>query len=1280
MKHRFNYREKEGVDAYKVTVDEIGEDGAITTRLSNEGDHSELMDLMRWMNTVTDEDFWLYASEHFSIPHLIDYYLICQIFGMVDSLGKNMVLTTFGPTKDSHGNLLTIWYPSFYDCDTIMGLNNTGQIDVSSGIEMSEYVQKDSKLWRLLTATNPNNPFPTMIAKRYTDLRRNVISNGQVTEYAPFAFESLIKFFENNLINSIGQKFYNEDAEAKYIKKKMYLHMCSGSRLSFTRRWLRERLLFLDSHYESTEYSSNRIALRSNKVIENGIIRIKTYSPQKIKIQFQDGAEPLKLRCDRNGWTEFTTNISNIENNNTTIFGADNIMEIEGLKELNISFLDIQNARKLTKLDVAGNKRLTSIVMNNNRYLRTLDISGCTGMGTDSKVQRIDLQNCNNIRKINVSNTSLQGIDFNATGGYIDELNISNTQIRSLSLIGQSYLTEIIANNNDNMTSFYMKKCNAMPKVEIINSKLDTFFVEDCEALREVNISGTAYLDSIRTVLCDNLTSLNLSRITGPGVSQIDLTTLLQLTDLNISHSSIKHIKFGQYTEDVNGVPTLKNYNKLKVLNANGSSLISIGFGVNASFSDTDRLNLGSLPNLTNVNFSECRSIKYIDNINVNGYTSFNQCGNLIEVNGKLTLNGSINSIFYGCGNLVKIPTFNLDGVSSMTLTFYACSKLTMNQAKTIMSTVSSNLKSAVGTFRECKGLIGQIPNDFFNRCTQITTIDEFFWGCNGITGGINTLLSPMGNTLKSMTDTFNGTGLTECPTALSFASLNVIQTMTRTFSNTNITSIPDANLFTRQKQTKTITSLHALFSGCSKMVGEVPETIFHGLDNLTNLSYFFNGTKVSGNIPPRIFDIKNGSVNSLTSLSYFFSGCSNITGSIPAKLFVYCPSLSTVEYFFRGTNVNGIIPENLFENNNNLTNTSYLFSGCSKLGTGLENGQICTIPKKLFSKKSKLQRADYMFQGCSGIVGKIEEGTFDDCTSLAYIEGMFMNCTGLTGQLPVRISTWTKEPHPDFPDLFPEIFIEVEHVEKYGIFDKSKIVTVKKLFYGCQNLVSTIPYSLLYGATDSLTDASEMFYMCYRITGKVPKELFSKCRKLKSAARCFQYCRTLNNPDYYDPDADELVRYIVDPDTFVNNPDLEDVSDLFQMYQEYPPAQVPLLLSGDMPPGLFRNNIALRNASGVFGSVPGLTGRLDTTTFNNCINLENMSGAFLGTKLKTVDRDLFLTCNRAMNFYWAFRGMTSVTSQTFDYDRLKRTPSNRTGCFTGSTFSNMASVPDSWK
>ena len=43
-----------------------------------------------------------------------------------------MVLTTFGRNDDGH----TIWYPSFYDCDSVLGLANNGEIRYDAGVDM----------------------------------------------------------------------------------------------------------------------------------------------------------------------------------------------------------------------------------------------------------------------------------------------------------------------------------------------------------------------------------------------------------------------------------------------------------------------------------------------------------------------------------------------------------------------------------------------------------------------------------------------------------------------------------------------------------------------------------------------------------------------------------------------------------------------------------------------------------------------------------------------------------------------------------------------------------------------------------------------------------------------------------------------------------------------------------------------------------------------------------------------------------------------------------------
>ena len=48
------------------------------------GYHSELQDLVSWVKNSTLEEFRSELKEHFSVTHVIDYYLIVYLFGLVD--------------------------------------------------------------------------------------------------------------------------------------------------------------------------------------------------------------------------------------------------------------------------------------------------------------------------------------------------------------------------------------------------------------------------------------------------------------------------------------------------------------------------------------------------------------------------------------------------------------------------------------------------------------------------------------------------------------------------------------------------------------------------------------------------------------------------------------------------------------------------------------------------------------------------------------------------------------------------------------------------------------------------------------------------------------------------------------------------------------------------------------------------------------------------------------------------------------------------------------------
>lgn len=78
------------------------------TRANGNDTMDELKRLVNWVSDASDELFKEQINEYFNKEYLIRYYLCTMIFGLVDNLGKNMMLTTWDGL---------VWYPQFYDLD-----------------------------------------------------------------------------------------------------------------------------------------------------------------------------------------------------------------------------------------------------------------------------------------------------------------------------------------------------------------------------------------------------------------------------------------------------------------------------------------------------------------------------------------------------------------------------------------------------------------------------------------------------------------------------------------------------------------------------------------------------------------------------------------------------------------------------------------------------------------------------------------------------------------------------------------------------------------------------------------------------------------------------------------------------------------------------------------------------------------------------------------------------------------------------------------------------------
>jgi hypothetical protein len=168
---------------------EVKEPYVDETRMEMMKDNSYgLKALIDWVDNCSDEEFVRDFEQHFHKDYTLRYYLMVIVAGMVDNLGKNLMLDTWDNK---------IFMPRFYDCDTICSYDNSGDIKFDVDIEMEQgyWNTSSSRLWTRVRDLMHND-----LVEKYNDMRQNGLS-----------YESLMKCFYDEQIAKIPQKYYNMD-------------------------------------------------------------------------------------------------------------------------------------------------------------------------------------------------------------------------------------------------------------------------------------------------------------------------------------------------------------------------------------------------------------------------------------------------------------------------------------------------------------------------------------------------------------------------------------------------------------------------------------------------------------------------------------------------------------------------------------------------------------------------------------------------------------------------------------------------------------------------------------------------------------------------------------------------------------------------------------------------------------------------------------------------------------------------------------------------------------
>lgn len=367
----------------------IGEDYKMLTSLKR---------VVDWVSDASDEKFKTELEQYFNKEYLIKYYIHTMLFGMVDNFGKNMMLTTWDGQ---------IWYPTFYDLDSSLGLDNTGYLKFDCDIEMASgyFNTSSSKLWVKL-----QKAFPQEIKEVYKKLRS--------TKYN---YDNFMSVLINEQIDCIPETLYNLDSEQKYLKfGKEYLHMLHGNRKEHLRRWVKERILFLDTVWEYDVDTSSSVTIRANKQ-GDVYLNIQTYSPMYLKVVWRNNEEQV-LKIGRDETVKFSTTLPTSTDQEVIIYGAKYLKDLGDLSNLNPSSMLLGNATRLSKLKCTSTSLLNAKI-DGMTFLRELDLTNCTLLGTGVGAANVmDVSNIKSLRKLLLRGTAITSLITPSSGCNLEEI------------------------------------------------------------------------------------------------------------------------------------------------------------------------------------------------------------------------------------------------------------------------------------------------------------------------------------------------------------------------------------------------------------------------------------------------------------------------------------------------------------------------------------------------------------------------------------------------------------------------------------------------------------------------------------------------------------------------------------------------------------------------------------------------------------------------------------------------------------------------------------------
>ena len=728
-------------------------------------------------------------SLRLSIRNAYSYFMICVVFGLVDSLGKNMVLRSWnvgGSTTDDNMNK---WYPCFYDMDTANGVSNTGEENVAKTAYIDGFSNASTTTGvnsLVIKQNDPNNGYDEYSSRLWDVLRDSRFINTGV--YSGSDYNGLWDLWRTNsslLANSsifvenyfraqtkeCGELLYNYDYRVKYLTKYQkdeqspasyanveFLH---GTRNDFVRDWLKKRLTFMDGVFL---FSNNNVVYPYNEKgsfkcggaqSNNSILTVKMNSPAILSVNMGNAAGgETRYFVEENVDTDIYLPSLSSFNTQITINNVSEISKIEGLDIIrfqgfmtsmslpSMSEINIQNTNTLSSNPIDFStifvKRQDGKSMSDIRHINLSNTgfwSGNSGVNSFP----VDIQNYNKLKTIDISNGCVTSLAL--PNAALSSILITNSTIERVTLADQPFISKVDFTGCNKLQSVEISNCNQITELDLRNlndltsinvigcAKLQKIYAPNCNKLATFNVSNSNALTSVTLSNCGN-NNLTISLVGAPNLEE------LYLNNTN--------------TEDT--IEFALNFNKLKILDLSSSNIKAFQYGNNPVATTGDGETILDLSPFTfdtlNIRYNSSKYIKF-KNSKTNPYpvnsSTFSNCSNLQRVFGHIKLTSG--NVFSTCSNFFIHDVLDDVTIKPTRNQWYGPDTDTEDGATQWNNNynLETNITVATTNLNSCfYGTKCNIYDAYYilNMCDNVTDISSMFSNCSNIVTGFDNPLS----------------------------------------------------------------------------------------------------------------------------------------------------------------------------------------------------------------------------------------------------------------------------------------------------------------------------------------------------------------------------------------------------------------------------------------------------------------------------------------------------------------------------------------------------------